>query len=338
MEKKNSSIIKIIVFIVVAVLAFGGGFGVSLFLNIKKNTEVSGVESTDVNKMQTDEDNHYVGYISEDALINGQITLASMPEITSETKALDSKIAKNMVDQFANTDRWLLATYDAELEKDSGTQCHFNCQLGVTVSKEGTPHLYALLSRIYTDAEKTADIPKSASYRQRPYAEAIEKEGAGSNYATTCRPDQEEKLKYDSSYPSGHATFGFLAGLVLAQVDPQDATKLIARGRQYSESRLVCNFQWYSDIQAGRELAASVFSILQSQPQYLADIKAAQKEFQKEKEKNLKPTIDYKITPDFSVTRFKKEALKEINDQFLNKDCDWERKTLETSLTKALAR
>lgn len=283
-------------------------------------------------------DGRYVGYLSENDVYDGRKYLASMPSLSSQTKVLDDQIAENMVDKFYGTDRWLLAASDAELKTDTGTQCHFNCQLGVTVSKENTPKLYELISRISTDAHHFAKIVKDSAYRQRPYAQAIEKFGKQSVYAATCRPDEQTSLNENSSYPSGHTTFGYLAGLVLAQVDPADGTKLIERGRQYSESRLVCNYHWYSDIQSGREVASAAFNRLQNNEEYLSDIKEAQTEFNAIKAKNQKPHKVYTLVADEKATSQEKKELEDINNKLLNKDCDWENKILSIDLSSALTR
>jgi acid phosphatase (class A) len=329
--------------LVVLTLALGGSLAYFMLVNkqdtaepVQDNAEAQAV--TDANNIPTDADGRFIGYVSEENVIDGRTTLAKMPTLDSATKTLDDVIAKNMVDSYYDTDRWLVASADAELKSDSGTQCHFNCQLGVTVSKEGTPHLYALISRISADAHHGAAYVKEEKYRQRPFAQAAEEDGAGSKYSATCRPDEETTLNENSSYPSGHTTFGYLAGLVLAQVDPEDASKLIARGRQYSESRLVCNYHWYSDIQAGRELASAVYDTLQESSSYLADLKAAQEEFKAVQAKGEAPTKEYKLVADKKATSEEVERLQAINDRLLNKDCDWENDTLATDLTSALAR
>jgi hypothetical protein len=76
----------------------------------------------------------------------------------------------------------------------------------------------------------------------------------------TCAPQDEARLRKNGSYPSGHATVGWVWALILAEVDPARADAILARGRSYGESRLVCNVHWQSDIIEGGFLGAAVVS------------------------------------------------------------------------------
>jgi acid phosphatase (class A) len=69
----------------------------------------------------------------------------------------------------------------------------------------------------------------------------------------TCYPN----LRTDGSYPSGHSAIGWGYALVLAELIPSRADAILQRGRDYGQSRLVCDAHWQSDIDAGRVISAA---------------------------------------------------------------------------------
>jgi acid phosphatase (class A) len=105
-------------------------------------------------------------------------------------------------------------------------------------------------------------------------------------------PQDEARLRTNGSYPSGHATIGWIWALVLAEVDPVHANVILARGRSYGESRLVCNVHWQSDIIEGRFLGAAVVSQEQGVAEFRADVEAARRELADARAKQLTPSRD----------------------------------------------
>lgn len=77
------------------------------------------------------------------------------------------------------------------------------------------------------------------------------------------------------SYPSGHAAIGWAWGLVLAELAPERAPALLARGRAFGESRAVCGLHHPSDVAAGRDIAAGVVARLHADPVFRADMERA---------------------------------------------------------------
>ena len=88
-------------------------------------------------------------------------------------------------------------------------------------------------------------------------------------------------LAGDGSYPSGHSAIGWGWALVLSQVFPEKAESILARGREYTYSRMVCNVHWQSDTLAGMTVGAAVFARLQNDPLYFATMAAAKAEAEK---------------------------------------------------------
>jgi acid phosphatase (class A) len=79
---------------------------------------------------------------------------------------------------------------------------------------------------------------------------------------------------------------------VLAEVDPANADAILARGRGYGESRLVCNAHWQSDILEGRFMGASVVSQLHTVTEFRQDVEAARQELADARAKGLASNRD----------------------------------------------
>ncbi len=109
-----------------------------------------------------------------------------------------------------------------------------------------------------------------ATYRRpRPFVE--------NNDGPICVP-AEDWLKKSYSYPSGHSTASWTAGLVLGEIAPDRTTGIVSRARSYGESRIVCGVHYESDVQAGRVAASALFAALQSSPTFKADLARARRE------------------------------------------------------------
>ena len=64
----------------------------------------------------------------------------------------------------------------------------------------------------------------------------------------------------------------------IAQLAPEHATPVLARGRAYGESRVVCGVHNMSAVEAGRTNAAGVFAALQGSDAYRAELAKAKAE------------------------------------------------------------
>lgn len=164
--------------------------------------------------------------------------------------------------------RWALATSDADL-MPGRTAAAFACAAGVALGPTATPRTDRLLLRAMADLGKSTSIIKRAYQRPRPFMV---------NGQPTCTPDFESYLRKDGSYPSGHSAIGYGTGLILAQLIPDRAAQLVARGRAFGDSRRVCNVHWLSDTEEGRISAAATVARLNAEPAFVADLAAARKE------------------------------------------------------------
>jgi acid phosphatase (class A) len=163
--------------------------------------------------------------------------------------------------------RWTMAQNDndysgAALAKD------FTCALGVAIDPAAEPHLAQLVSRMTPNLLKAMSDAKDFNKRKRPFL--IDK-------GATCVPITPDLAKsYD--YPSGHSTFSWTLGLILAEIAPDRATQILARARAYGESRVVCGVHNASAVDAGRTEASIIVAALHSSAEFRADLDAARTE------------------------------------------------------------
>lgn len=91
----------------------------------------------------------------------------------------------------------------------------------------------------------------------------------------TCKRGEDEPL---SSYPSGHATSAYAYAGVLARLVPSKASAIMARAAHYTESRIVCEQHFRSDVTAGEALGLLVAERLGGKPAFAAAYSAADAE------------------------------------------------------------
>ena len=213
----------------------------------------------------------------------------------SAAEALDQEIARENL-TLRGTPRWKLASMDADLRFPSAAG-DFSCALGAPVTEQDTPRLYVMLQRIMTDAGAATGAAKNKYRHARPFM---------LDSQPTCAPDQEPVLRTNGSYPSGHTAVGWAWALVLSEASPDQSEAILARGRAFGESRLVCNVHWESDVIEGRFMGAATVARLHDEPEFLADLEAAKSELAAARAKNLPPQNDCK---------FEAEALAETPPQ-----------------------
>lgn len=142
---------------------------------------------------------------------------------------------------------------------------------GMNITKDGTPEIYKLLEKSILTADPMRVAPKAHFNRKRPFAYF----GDAPLFA------DDEKFRNEGSYPSGHTMRGWLAALILADINPQRANEVYRRAWIYCENRVIAGAHWQSDIDATRTGASIAFSALQLSSGYQKQLKKAQKEFKK---------------------------------------------------------
>lgn len=221
------------------------------------------------------------GYLARGAAPDSLMIVPAPPAPGSAAQARDDEAARAAVARHG-TPRWELATQDADLTfpNAAGT---FSCVLGAPIDEAQTPRLYALLRRSLNDFGLSTYPTKMKYQRARPFTV---------NGAPMCTPALDAALRKDGSYPSGHVAIGWGWALVLAEVDPARAAPILARGRAFGESRMVCNVHWASDVEEGRTMAAATATLLHAQPEFRADVEAARAELAAVRARGLPPSRD----------------------------------------------
>ena len=141
---------------------------------------------------------------------------------------------------------------------------------GLEISKENTPEIYALIERLLATTKLCKDKSKKQIMRKRPYVEFNE---------PTAVPGDEENLRYNSSYPSGHTTMGWGIALILAEINPARQDEIIKRGFEYGESRVIVGFHYQSDVDAARLITSTLLNRLHANDEFMAQLQKAKAEF-----------------------------------------------------------
>jgi acid phosphatase (class A) len=322
---RTSSIFIVVLVLILAISSFGAGFLVNDVVD--KNFDTAENDTADKSTFEQKTDltsnfdiNNLPDYSSVQ-LPDAQKILLRPPANGTDETSLDLMIAKRMSSpDIYQHSRWALAAHDNMIPA-----CLYNCVIGVNVTEKETPILYHLVTKVAPYAATAISNTKNTYLRQRPFIV-----GRNNKFAEfsdkTCTPSSESVLQNDGSYPSGHSDIQYSQALILALVDPVDATAILKRGREASESRVVCNVHWYSDIMAGRDVAAMGVNALSSNSTFQQEIEAAKLELKLQKEEyasnGFEASKDWTVSGDDEATRF-------ANEKLLNWNCQREQEVLD---------
>jgi acid phosphatase (class A) len=196
------------------------------------------------------------------------VALVPKPPMSDSAEMARDEEGNRRALELQGTPRWALASQDAVLSFPAIAET-FSCALNAPLSEEKTPQAMRLLRRTLIDAGRSTSEAKERYQRPRPFMV---------NSKPICTPDREDALRGNGSYPSGHAAIGWAFGLVLAEVAPKQSQSLIARGRAFGQSRVVCNVHWPSDVLEGQMMAAAVVARLHAEADFRRDLDAARAE------------------------------------------------------------
>ena len=207
------------------------------------------------------------GYLPRGGAPSSLAMVPPPPEPGSGAQARDDAAAKAAQAQQSGP-RWAVATLDADLTSPAAVQA-FSCAADVDISPASTPKLYAMMRRTLLDVGLSTYPSKTKYQRTRPFAATSTK---------SCTPEVEPLLRRDGSYPSGHAAIGWGWALILAEVTPDRIDPILARGRAFAHSRMICNVHWLSDTEEGRVMGAATVAKLHTLPEFRADLEAVRAE------------------------------------------------------------
>ena len=199
-------------------------------------------------------------------LPDGQIFLPPPPGPDTAQRAADASIfAATRV--LEGTPRWKLAQAD-----NRDTPAHmvsaFSCAAGFTLPPDHLPELVGLVTRIEQRLTPAVHAQKMLWNRPRPFTEAE---------LSTCIP-LRASLRHDPSYPSLHATLGWVTGLILSDILPERTAWIMQRARVFGESRVVCGVQWQSDVMAAWLNGGVLYSAMEQDEGFRQEMDAARAE------------------------------------------------------------
>lgn len=207
------------------------------------------------------QDQRYLGDAAPDLVaVLPPAPLAGTPRYETDRKVF------RQTRKLAGTPRWQAATEDVKVDVPAMLR-NFSCAAGVAMTGENAPRTAALLARLRKDVSHGVSAPKRHYQRKRPFL---------IDPGPICQPRAELETSFD--YPSGHTSWGWAVALTLAEADPPHAGAILARGRAYGESRIVCGAHNASAVEAGRTTAASVVAALHGVPEFRDDVAAARAE------------------------------------------------------------
>lgn len=108
---------------------------------------------------------------------------------------------------------------------------------------------------------------------------------AAKNYFRIARPYHRDPTlkpvckmtdnRTDFAYPSGHATTGYLEGLVLSMLVPEKKDAIMARADEYAHNRAICGVHYPHDAAASKVMATAMFKLIQEHPQFKEELARA---------------------------------------------------------------
>ncbi len=191
------------------------------------------------------------------------------PDKASDAFAYDQSQYRWGKEQRLDSARLSIAVRDADWSIDCICR-EFSEPFGMTISKEATPAIFRLLYVALISADMVGKLPKDFYKRTRPYVYYGE---------PTIYPQDEEELRNNGSYPSGHTIEGWSAALILTELNPDRADTILARGYMYGESRVIAGYHWQSDVDAGRLAASAAIARLHADRRFMRLLRKAHREF-----------------------------------------------------------
>lgn len=141
----------------------------------------------------------------------------------------------------------------------------FSDAAGTNLSRERAPRANALVDKAWKVANTIVQNAKKTWSRPRPYMSFMEVQLVVPKETT-------------GSYPSGHATWGMLTAIILADMIPEKAQALYERGIDFGKARLVGGVHYPSDVEAGRLVGTSLAALMLQNSAFQADFAAATQE------------------------------------------------------------
>ncbi len=202
--------------------------------------------------------------------------LPKLIEIMPAPPAFDSPEFANDVVRYGwgkqqrqDADRVALAIADAEWDDLTKLFLQWKDAFGLEINETNTPEIYKLMVNSLATTDPMRKETKAYYHRQRPFE----------RFDDPMPSHEEDELRGEGSYPSGHSLRGWGISLLLAQIAPERANEIFSRGWDYCNSRVIVGAHWQSDVDASRTAASIGFCALQGSEAFIAQMKKAQAEY-----------------------------------------------------------
>lgn len=205
------------------------------------------------------------GYFEPGQQLDARVFLPAAPSAGSARDEADRRTFRE-TRALEGTSRWDLAIADVPISTDDLIKI-FECALGAPISPAAVPRLWTIIDRLAVDGDGVVGPAKVSFARRRPSA---------NDPGAVCQ--SREALDHSFDYPSGHATYGWLVGLLLAELAPDRATALLTRARAYGESRIVCGAHNASAVDAGVMTGSAMLAALHGSAAFRDDMEVARRE------------------------------------------------------------
>ncbi|PZQ61592.1 MAG: phosphatase PAP2 family protein [Phenylobacterium zucineum] len=202
-------------------------------------------------------------YLTQDALDTYKVLPPAPTPGTTRYEADRTIYLQNR--KLEGSARWKMAQGD---DNSFGIIKGMTCALGAELTPQNAPKTYAMFSRVGRDASRVTNYPKDIYKRQRPY---LIDEG---DICVT----KSEGLAKSPDYPSGHNTWGWSVGLLLAELAPDRASEVMARARAFGESRMVCGVHNMSAVHMGWANGSMLVAALHGNEAFRKDLEVVRKE------------------------------------------------------------
>jgi acid phosphatase (class A) len=130
--------------------------------------------------------------------------------------------------------------------------------IGSGFKPENLPFTTMFFNRISADSKQVIIAAKAYFNRPRPFV-------------TDSKVQPIVKEPANASYPSGHATFAYTDGIILANMLPERAPAIFDRAQVYAHNRVVGGVHYPTDVEAGRISGSVIDSVLLHDPHFMED-------------------------------------------------------------------
>ena len=217
--------------------------------------------------------------MAQEDKVQPYIELDQLPDLIKvmpEPPAFDSpEFANDVVrynwgkEQRQDSARLAMAIADAEWLDHTKMYAQWKEAFGLEISESATPEIWKLLETSLATTDPMRVDVKAHYQRQRPF----------DRYKDPMPSHEEDDLRGDGSYPSGHSLRGWSISLILAQIAPARANEIYKLGWEYCDSRVILGAHWQSDVDLSRAAASVGFCALQGSKAFIAQMKKAQAEY-----------------------------------------------------------